>query len=382
MRIVVLALLAGLTAPATAAPLSATDAANAQAILRNFNLVLSGNWNNNNETEGPVAIGGSMLASGSERIGFNTNSTYAPSVGGVTYGVANIYGNVTGGIQPLNGSGHVFIGGNASGTYQNFGGKDLNVRGTISNATISNAGTIRTGQPALGSNVTVQNGGTVVTSAPDAAVFPLPGFSAGFGTPLNNLVGALAALPGTAGVTAAALPSNTNNLYFAPGVSYTVNGKSYGVVTTTLANLATNQNFLGINNGTNDATFVIVTGTSNAALSTLNGNTDQRRIIWVFTDATGINFSGQWFAGAVLAPNATVSISSNLTGSYYFQSLTQGAELHWTSGAPGGQTYGFTGDLSGLGSTTPPPPPPPVPAPPALALLGLGLAALAVRRSR
>ncbi|MDT7934159.1 MAG: choice-of-anchor A family protein [Sphingomonadaceae bacterium] len=370
------------SAGAEAATLSAADAAAAQAILSQFNLVTRANLNANNETEGPIAIGGNFNAGGPRNVGFNNNGTvYAPVVGGKTYGVANVFGNVSGGINPQNGSGNIFIGGNTNGTFQNLNNAvDVNVVGNGAGSQISNARFVRTAAASFAGQVQNTPAQNIRTGLPATSVFPFGDFNSAIGQPLLNLTTFLASLPGTQGVNAQALPGGTQNLNFTANTAYRVNGKNYGVITTTLANFATNQNLIGIGNGSNDATFVIVSGNTGNTLPTLNGNVDETRVIFVFPEATTLNFNGQWF-GSILAPLATINQRDNLTGSFFFNSLTQGAELHWTSGRPGNaNNYGFRGDLSGLptGNITPGR----TPTPAATALLGLGAAGLIAARRR
>jgi choice-of-anchor A domain-containing protein/MYXO-CTERM domain-containing protein len=372
------------SASTQAATLSAADAAAAQAILSQFNLVTRADLNANNETEGPIAIGGNFNAGGPRNVGFNTNgAVYAPIVGGKTYGVANVFGNVSGGISPQNGSGNIFIGGNTNGTFQNLNNTvDVNVVGNGSGSQISNARFVRTAAASFAGQVQNTPAQNIQTGLAASTVFPFGDFATAIGQPLLNLTTYLASLPGTQGVTAQALPGNTQNLNFTANTAYSVNGRNYGVITTTLANLSTNQNFVGIGNGSNDATFVIVSGNTGDALPTLNGNVDETRVIFVFPEATTLNFNGQWF-GSILAPLTTINQRDNLTGSFFFNSLTQGAELHWTSGRPGNaNSYGFRGDLSGLPTGNVTPGPTPTPAPAAAALLGLGAAELIASRRR
>src|SRR5207247_1214278 len=86
---------------------------------------------------------------------------------------------------------------------------------------------------------------------------------AGFNTTasIRAANGNTAYINGSAGVTAQALPAGTTGLFTA-NADWTSNGMTYGVVTTTLTNLAQQTAFTGISNGSNAATLVIVTGNS------------------------------------------------------------------------------------------------------------------------
>ena len=196
---------------------------------------------------------------------------------------------------------------------------------------------------------------------------------ANFGDPLTKLAQGLANLPGTPGVKAQALPSNQSNTPLLAGADLVVNGKSYGIVTTTLANLAAEQNFGGIANGSsNAATIVIVTGnTANAVLPTLNYS--DSKVLYDFVSATSFATAGGWNA-SILAPLATITtMGGTINGSVVVASINQTNELH--------QGNLFTGDLTGLYSslsTTSGR----VPEPASLSLLAAGLAAAALARSR
>jgi choice-of-anchor A domain-containing protein len=368
-------LMAGISAngAAMATTISAAELAQDQAILSQFNLVNFGNYTANNETEGRIVAGGNFAANTNHDACFNgcTGNT-ATSVAGQQYGAVTVFGNVTGGFNTGSSSvqGDDYIRGSASGTFDLGHKGNFNVGGSTAGATINNALVINTAQAVLAG--TQQNAGAVNTGV--ASAFPYgTSLDAAFKTPLTNLAAALALLPTTAGVTAQALPNPPGgNLTLTATDAYDAGGRKYGVITTTLANLAAEQNFFGINDNGNDATFVIVTGDgANFSLPNLNANNDESHVIWDFVDATTLNFSGAWY-GTILAPFATIANQGgDFTGSVVANSLVQTNELH--------ANYLFTGDLGGLAGVSDPGTP--VPEPAGVAIVGVGiLGLLLVRR--
>ena len=356
--------------PARAGGLSAAELSLADAVLSDFNVVTFGDYHANNETEGRVAVGGNFLGTG-HNICFNGCSGDTTDTAlGATYGALNVWGNVSGGATLL--SGDAFIQGtNASGSnlsLQHNGGVNIvgQNSGQISNPTFINT--------AASSAGTTQNAaaGTIKTGLPANAVFP---FSATlpFQAALTDLSTSLASLATTSGAqTIGPYVQNGPTSFTATPASGNFGGKTYGLFTTTMSDLAGYQNFAGINTNGLDAVIVVVTGSASTALPNLNTFAGDASVIWDFVDTTTLNFAGGW-AGQILAPDAVISNpSGDLTGAVIGESLDQGGEVH-NLALP-------IGDLSGIPTTSTTTAD--VPEPPALALLATGALALAALRRR
>ena len=358
--------------PARADTFTATQLGYDNAMLSQFNLVNLGNFTTSNETEGRIVVGGNVTVNGGTNVCFvsacSGNAVKAVDASGAKYGALTVFGNLSGNYNTGNNGGDINVLGSSSGSYNLRGKGSFNIVGSASGTTVDSATTVKTTRSTFGG--TVQNSGAVKVSQTLASVFPFGSSSlATLDTPLKALSKGLAALPGSPGVTAQALPTG-NNIFFTANADYVVGGKKYGVVTTTLANLASEQNFGGINNNGNDATFVIVTGDgANYTLPNLNSYTGANRVIFDFVDATTLKFGGTW-NGTILAPLATITQQGGvIDGTVVVASMTQSMELH--------QNNLFTGDLSGLANFTYATR---VPEPASIGLLGLGLLAACWRR--
>ena len=363
--------------PARAATFGASELSYDNALLTQFNLVNLGNFSTTNESEGRILVGGNATVNGTTNVCFNggcggntsfgassstASGNVAASGANPGYGALTVFGNIVGGYSVMNG-GDIDVGGTTNGTYNLNGKGALNVVGSAAGTTVQAPTGVSTHQSSFAG--TIQNAPGVMpkVSQTVASVFPFgASVTANFTTPLTNLAKGIAALPGTPGVKKEALPSG-NNIFLTSGSDYTANGKSYGVVTTTLANLANEHNFGGVANAAgNAATFVIVTGDGvNYQLPNLN-NIDSK-VLYVFVDATTLRFAGTW-GESVLAPLAIITQQGGvINGSLIVASINQTNELH--------QSGLFSGDLSGLsglsygGSA--------VPEPASLAILAPGL---------
>lgn len=366
-------------APAQAA-LTASELALDGAILNQFNAVAFGNYTMGNETEGRIAVGGNLTAGGGN-ICFNgcPGDTTNTALGATPYGSLTVWGNVTGSGAQAGGGDFSIQGSNGSGSTLNMNSHGGVSVGQGNSGTIQGATFVRTAATSAG---TVTNSPTpsspgITTGLPLTTVFPY-GSTMPFRAALTDLATGIAGA--AAATTAQTLGTYVQNgatgltATAAPG-SY--GGKAYGFVTTTLAALASYQNFSGITNSGLDAVFVVVTGTSGPALPNMNAATNANLVVWDFVDATSVSFAGSWY-GQVLAPNATVSNpSSPLNGTVIADAIVQGAEFHQYSGTD----LLPPGSLSGLPVTTPAGGTP-VPEPPAAALLLVGVAALLLLRRR
>jgi choice-of-anchor A domain-containing protein len=357
--------------PARAA-LTASELALDEGVLNQFNVVTFGDYTAGNETEGRVAVGGNFYGSG-HNVCFNGCSGNTSSIGGYNYGALNVWGNVSGGVNDQGSGANFYIhGSNAAGsTIEMSHDGGVGIVGTNSGM-ISDPTFVTTSASSAG---TTQNAGSVTVSQPASTAFPLPA-SLPFQSALNDLASSIAM--DAAATTSQTLGANGNNTVVtataAPG-SY--NGKHYGFVTTTMADLASQQNFGGINTNGLDAVFVVVTGTSTSGLPNLNNNYNETNVIWDFVDATTLNFAGSWY-GQILAPEASVSNPSGvLTGAVIAKSITQGGEIHQETGS----YFLPSGALSGLPTTTVSQSSPVV-EPSALAVLFVGIFGLAFARRK
>lgn len=369
--------------PASAATFGAAVLSYDAALLSQFNLINFGNLNTTNSgVSGRVVVGGNYTTTGGSTdcyattctgnttAGVDANGNPTNSSGANGYGAVTVFGNIVGGLSNANG-GDIDVKGSVSGNTFNLNSKGgLNLGGASSSSTVANGATeVRTTQTNPQGQAPNQTAGfTVQTGDTMAQVFAPFGnantLSSTFSNPLINLSRGIAALPGTPGVKPEALPAS-NATFFTAATDYTYNGYKYGVVTTTMANLALQSSkFTGVANGAGDAaTFVIITGDTGDLLPTLNYN--DPKVIYNFVGATTLKFNGAW-TGSILAPLATITQQGGaLNGSIVVAAFNQTKELL--------SSDSFTGDLGGLTGVQFSA----VPEPASLLLFGAGAAATA-----
>jgi choice-of-anchor A domain-containing protein len=366
-------------APASAA-LSASDLALDGPVLNQFNAIAFGDYTAGNETEGRIAVGGNF-AGGGHNICFNGcgGDTTATALG-ATYGSLTVWGNVTG-LGAASGGGDFFIqGGNAAGSTLNMnynGGVSLAGQnsGTIQGATFvrtsaANAGNTQNLRPATPINTGVPTS----TSFPFAATMPFEGALRDLATGIATDAAA------TTAQTLGAYVQNGPTQITATAAPGSYGGKRYGFITTTAADLASYQNFFGVNTNGLDAVFVVVTGQPGAALPTLNSNNNETNVIWDFVDATTLTFSGSWY-GQILAPNATVTNNGDLNGAVIAEAIDQKAEIHqYTLSADALGGLPVTSSISGQSGSSAVPEPSTVTVL-AVGVLGIGLLRRQARRA-
>lgn len=180
---------------------------------------------------------------------------------------------------------------------------------------------------------------------------------------LTTLSGYLATLPGAAPTVV----PNSSSFVVAPGTNFAV------FTVDSLASLANADPHFTLNGA--DTVVINVGGTNVGTTFNFNGYADiAQHVIWNFYEAQTIDFNRQ-FWGAVLAPLAAATSTSEITGVGVFDSFTQNAQMH---------TPNFTGTFRFPEPPTTPPTTPGVPEPStwALLIMGFGAAGSMIRRRR
>jgi len=330
--------------PARAA-LTATELALDEAVLNQFGAVtFSGYTIQTGETEGRVAVGGNFSDNGGN-ICFNGCSGNTNSAAlGATYGALNVWGNVSGNATTTTNGAGFYIGAASAGNTSNL------------------------------------NGAQVHVSQPRTTTFPFPA-AMPFQSALTDLATGLATdAAATNARTLGAYVQNAPTSITATAANGAYGGKKYGFLTVTATNLASYENFSGIDTNGLDAVFVIVTGQYGGTLPGLNpGGNNETDVIWDFVDATTVTFAGSWY-GQILAPNATVADpSGDLTGAVIANDIVQSNEIHQYTGSyvlPIGALSGLPVDSPSIGESQP------VVEPSALAVLLVGIFGLGFARRR
>jgi len=381
-----LALLA-LAPRAHALTFSVADISYDNALLSQFNLVTIGNLTQSsasgavNTVAGRAIIGGNATFVGANASVCGTNcagnASLAVDPTGAKFSALTVFGNVVGtsGTSAFTnttiGAGDVSVRGSTTGNLNLNSNGALRVAGNAAGTKVLDATAIKTTQSSFAGTSSASRSFlgipyTVAGVAPQvnqtiASVFP---FASTYQSEVKQLAQGLATLPGTPGVSAQRMTGG-DGVFFTAVNDYTgSNGLKYGVVTTTTADLAGMTNFKGVDNNSNAATFVIVSGDgANYTLPNLNSYAGANKVIFDFVDATTLKFAGNW-SGSILAPLANISsMGGALDGSVLVGSINQSQAL--TAGNL------FAGDLTGL-----------IPEPASLAVLGAGLAAAALARRR
>jgi choice-of-anchor A domain-containing protein len=325
-------LLAALAAPLNAQNVN-LDVDEFAQLVRNYNLVTFGNANLgmiNNDTEGPMAIGGNLSLNGATLVQF---SQFAPSSDPTLY--------VNGSLSIANGMTAKLNNGYAS--IPNMAASGWN--STLKNYTTPTGGVLNTTN-AIGGNA---------NSANNPVTNPTPA-SWSFSSIQSTAVAASADLASSAQTSTASIGVSNNNLVFNAGTST-------GVVVFNL-NAA---NFNSSGNAYNGTSFSGVTFESNGVANTIASNTEFVVNVTnasgktIFGTGNGVNFNpplgagasqllwnivnngssditttlgnGGQFYGSVLAPKVALSNASNapLSGQILTDSITySNAQLNYT----------------------------------------------------
>lgn len=263
-----IALALGVAAGAEAAPLTQLD------LLRQFNLIISGNAEIDSDVGGRTVVGGN-LTDGAQF--FTQPGAADPSA----FRGLTVYGNATerNAISVNNGGG-VTVVGTASGSFNLNGGGGRSINGV--------------GAP-----------------APD----PLPGFAATFGQPLAALSRDLAQLA-------------ANSVFVPDGSRDNVQirasaGTGLAVFAIEASTLESLKSFRIDLNG-RDGAIINVIGNYVGKEDFQNAQAVARDVIWNFVDATKVDLDRQW-GGTVLAPGAHVENDAQVHGTLFARSLEAGA---------------------------------------------------------
>ena len=294
---------------------------------------------------------------------FNVIVLGAPATGGSRTPVTSFNDN-------SDTQGNAFLNGSVAGS--TFAGNGLPTGATIGleatgDVTSSNVH-VDNGKVLLGGTATggfsVNRGGSLTQNSTAPATD-----LANFANELTATSTAWAALPTTTGATVTASNNNlTFNLPTAPSlVVFNIDASTFSpgqsISNIAFSTLSANQQVL-----------INFSGTSFSEPSGLNFNgnsTEADNIVWNFSTATTLSLQSGWY-GSILAPNATLSTQSTITGNLAVGGISSVGEIDLAS-------PNFTTPLNAIPAGGP------LPAPSTWALLfcgGLGLGGLALGRRK
>jgi len=251
---------------------------------QNYNAIIFNNLNTTSDIEGRTFVGNDFTGTNSANLGIHLKNTVPSSDRSFVVGNNLVSGN------PLNlQRGSLYIDGSTNGRAINFNG-----------------------------------GGSVVADhSIDASLNQIRGYSIAESQALSTmLVDSTVTLPsGSPG------PTTFNATAGADGVA---------VFAVTAASIFDNPNGQQFDLNVDANTFNVIINVSGTSVNWTNGNMVgnfnsnywQGHILWNFYQATAINFNAHNFNGAILAPFASITTSSNIDGLVVANNLTTSAEVH------------------------------------------------------
>lgn len=266
--------------PVKAMPLSP------EVSLETFSVIVFEDMNANSSVEGRTYVGGDL--SGGSTTYFSQGNTLPVSNLDALY----VGGNVTGGFKQVNSSGDAQIAGNVQN--MNMNGGTAFIGGTIT-------GTVN-GSSVTGATVTlpdVQSGLVGLSSDLTALV-------ANSGVVLNGNLATFEASPDANGVAVFDILDGDTFFSSIMEITFELNGATDVFINVGGTSILFEENFVA------------------AGMNGVLPEAD--RTIWNFYEATNIDITRQFF-GAVLAPNATVTNSQEISGNVVARNFNQGGQV-------------------------------------------------------